>query len=68
MKKKLLFVLVLSFATLSSCLNCADCSECVDEAYDVELCYGDHKDYYQSRKEWRDDVKRYEDTYDCKCR
>ena len=59
-----LFLIVI----ISSCKNCVECT-CTDTANDVErICYSEAKDYYSSRREWRDDIKAYEKVNDCECK
>jgi len=53
---------------MTGCLDCADCSDCADASRDTALCYRDYKEYYRDRREWRDDVKAYEDVYQCNCK
>ncbi len=62
-----LSIFLFLLASIASCKNCVECT-CADPEKDVdEICYREANDYYSSRKEWRDDIKAYESTYDCEC-
>ncbi|MBT3647692.1 MAG: hypothetical protein HN542_05560 [Flavobacteriales bacterium] len=72
------YILALSTVALSlgfsSCYNCVECTDCEIKVIngdsvmeDSSMCYRDAKEYYLSRKEWRDDVKAYEQLYKCQC-
>jgi len=53
----------------SACYNCVECTGCTDPANDQEeVCYDEAREYYGSRREWREDVQRYEDVNGCNCR
>jgi len=59
---------IIASSALTSCYNCVTCTDCVSEEYNVEdSCYATAKDYYNNRSEWKDDVKTYEEFYECKC-
>ena len=71
MSKNIFFAILLFFTAvgMTSCYNCVDCNGCDDPSYDTtDACYGDAKDYYRNRKEWKDDVKSYESLHGCDCR
>lgn len=54
---------------MTSCNNCVECTDCKDPQNEVaETCYDDVDSYYDSKSEWKEDIKDYEDETGCKCK
>lgn len=71
MKKVNIFLasFIVSAFLLTSCNTCVECTNCDDEDSEVEeTCYDEVDQYYDSKSEWKEDIKEYEEETGCKCK